>query len=44
MGEQDWTQSHRGQQGPQTVPTKKIIKALKLRVVYVSELDLPRSK
>ena len=27
-----------------TLPTKKIIKALKLRIVFVSELDLPRSK
>jgi DNA-binding phage protein len=27
-----------------TSPTKKIIKALKLRMVFVSELDLPRSK
>jgi hypothetical protein len=27
-----------------TLPTKKIIKALKLRTVYISELDLPRSK
>ena len=27
-----------------TLPTKKIVKALKLRTVYVSELDLPRSK
>jgi DNA-binding phage protein len=27
-----------------TSPTKKIIKALKLRTVFVSDLDLPRSK
>jgi DNA-binding phage protein len=27
-----------------TLPTKKIIKALKLRVVFVSELDTPHSK
>jgi DNA-binding phage protein len=27
-----------------TSPTKKIIKALKLRIVFVSELNLPRSK
>jgi DNA-binding phage protein len=27
-----------------TSPTKKIIKALKLRVVFVSELNLPPSK
>jgi DNA-binding phage protein len=27
-----------------TLPTKKIVKALKLRIVYVSELELPRSR
>lgn len=27
-----------------TSPTKKIVKALKLRIVFVSELDFPRSK
>jgi DNA-binding phage protein len=27
-----------------TSPTKKIIKALKLRIVYISEQDLPQSK
>jgi len=26
------------------LPTKKIIKALKLRIVYISQLDLPPSK
>jgi DNA-binding phage protein len=27
-----------------TLPTKKIVKALKLRIVYVSELELARSR
>jgi hypothetical protein len=27
-----------------TSPTKKIIKALKLRTVYISEVELPRSR
>jgi DNA-binding phage protein len=27
-----------------TLPTKKIIKALKLRIVFISELDSQRSK
>jgi DNA-binding phage protein len=27
-----------------TLPTKKIVRALKLRIVYISELEPPRSK